>query len=85
MGYIWGLLTSWDIQVVNDHIAGWNIPIFNRKFTSSIRLNPGPPFSSNRYVRWSRSVPGKPDLLKTGWHELGAGPMPSNAIMESEL
>ena len=30
-----------------------NIPIFNRKYIDSIR---GPPFSSHRYVRCSRSV-----------------------------
>ena len=29
------------------NIAGWNITIFNRKYI----FNPGPPFSSNRYVR----------------------------------
>ncbi len=40
--------TSW----VNSQLAGMTSPIFSRKYIDS--NNPGPPFSSYRYVRWSR-------------------------------
>ena len=39
---------------INDHIAGWNIPVFNRKYIDSIR---GPHFPAS-YVSVSRSVAG---------------------------
>ncbi len=46
------ILASWRegnsrYPLVNDHIAGWNIPIFNRKYIDSIR---GPHFPAS-YIR----------------------------------
>ena len=44
-----GAITPYN-PLVNDHMAGWNIPHF--LIGKSHRLNPGTPFSSQRTVRF---------------------------------